>query len=85
MTLTIELTPEQESRLRERAAKQGQDPADYARVLIDRGLMLRSLEEILAPIRQDFAESGTSEGELERLVEEARNAVYQKKHGPKTS
>lgn len=41
--------------------------------------MLPSLEEILAPIRQDFAESGMSEDELEGLIEDARNAVYREK------
>jgi hypothetical protein len=85
MTLTIELTPDQESRLRERAARQGQDPADYARALIDRGLTLPSLDEVLAPIRQDFAESGMSEEELESLIEGARDAVYREKHGSKPS
>lgn len=85
MTLTIQLTPEQEARLRERAARQGQDATDYARSLIDKGLTLPTLDEILAPIRQDFRDSGMSEVDLENLIEGARDAVYRERHSPKAS
>ncbi|MCI0489011.1 MAG: hypothetical protein L0229_20655 [Blastocatellia bacterium] len=34
-------------------------------------------DEILAPIRKTFQESGMSEDELEALFEEAREEVYQ--------
>ena len=54
MTLTIDLPPELESRLREEAAKQGLEAADYALQLIQRQLPSRaasqqSLWETLPP------------------------------------
>jgi hypothetical protein len=36
MSLTIDLTPEAEARLREEAGRVGVDPADYARRVIER-------------------------------------------------
>ena len=80
MSLLIELTPEQESRLRERAATRGEDPLDYGRSLIESGLRLPDLKDLLAPIRQDFAASGMAVDELEALIESTRDAVYRNKH-----
>jgi hypothetical protein len=40
-------------------------------------LAASSFDEILAPIRQGFKESGLSEEELDTLFEEAREEVYQ--------
>ncbi|MFN3651425.1 MAG: hypothetical protein ACK47B_17755 [Armatimonadota bacterium] len=81
MTITIQLSPEQESQLRERAARQGQDPADFARGLIERGLTRPDLDEILAPLRQEFDQSGMSESELDHLIETARDAAYEERPG----
>jgi hypothetical protein len=69
-------------RLRERAAKRGQDPTQYARLLVDKGLASPSLDEILAPIRQEFAESGMTEEERGNLIETAREAVYRENYPP---
>ena len=44
MTLTIDLTPEQEARLQKEAARHGLDPTDYARRLFDR-LVIEDSEE----------------------------------------
>ena len=38
-----------------------------------------SFDEVLAPIRQGFKESGLSEEELDELFKEAREEVYQEK------
>lgn len=38
-----------------------------------------SFDEILAPIRQGFKESGLSEEELDELFEEGREEVYREK------
>jgi len=85
MTLTIQLTSEQEARLRERAAKQGQDPAEYAGSLVNKGLAVPALEEIIHPIREEFAASGMTEVELDNLIEAARDAVYTEKHSARAS
>lgn len=42
--------------------------------------MRPALEEILAPVRQDFAASGTTEDELDVLVETERHAIWEEKH-----
>ncbi len=41
--------------------------------------MGKTLDEILEPIRQGFAESGMTEEELEHLFEEAREEVWQER------
>ena len=77
MTVTIDLSPDEERQLQDRAAQLGQDLTAYLRTLIqenldappsDRG---RTFAEILAPIHEDFQKSGMSEGELDALLEEA--------------
>ena len=54
MKITIDLRPEQERRLSERAARAGQDIAAYVRHLIDRDIDAESLHTLLAPVRRDF-------------------------------
>jgi hypothetical protein len=77
MTITIELSPEDERRLEERAAQLGQDMAGYLRRLIEDDLEAarpagsRAFAEILAPVHEDFRASGMTEGELDALLDEA--------------
>lgn len=76
MTITIELTPEAERRLRELASRSGQDVAAFARGLIDRGIdAATSLDAILAPVRAQFEASEMTDDDLAALVEEARDGV----------
>jgi hypothetical protein len=81
MTITIELTLDEERRLQERAAQSGQDLTAYLRGLIREDLEIpqalgsRSVAEILAPIHEEFRESGMSEEELESLLREELNAT----------
>jgi hypothetical protein len=81
MTITIDLKPEQEKRLAERAAKAGQDIAAYVRRLIDRDIDAASLDAILAPVRREFEESGMTDDDLADLVEEAREDIWLEEHG----
>jgi hypothetical protein len=80
MTITIELTLDEERRLQERAAQSGQDLTAYLRGLIREDLEAppaagsRIFAEILAPIHEEFRESGMSEEELEALLREELNA-----------
>jgi len=74
------LPPETMKALDEKARHRGKSAADYVRDLIEADLLAsQSFDDILAPIRQGFKESGMSEGELEALFEEAREEVYQEK------
>jgi len=41
----------------------------------------KTLDEILAPVRKNFAESGITEDELDELIESERQAMWEEKHG----
>lgn len=89
MTVLIELSPEEERRLRERAARLGQDLNGYLRRLIREDLEAgapvepRTFAEILAPVREDFRSSGMTEAELDTLLGEALSeSRAAKKRGP---
>lgn len=88
MTVTISFPPELERQLHERAAANGQSVEGLALRLIEEALRNGGtgtkeaeprLDDILAPIRRGFAESGLSEPELEALFEEAREEVWQER------
>jgi hypothetical protein len=81
MTITINLSSEQERRLAERAARSGQDITGYIYRLIDRELDEQDLDTILAPVRRNFDESGMTDEDLAALVEEAREDIWREKHG----
>ena len=81
MKIAIDLGPEQERRLAERAARAGQDVAAYVHHLIDRGIGTESLVAILAPVRRNFEESGMTDDDLDALVEEVREDIWREKHG----
>jgi plasmid stability protein len=84
MTITVDLPAETERKLRERAARAGQDVAALARELIQRGIEEKpTLDEILAPLRREFEASGMTDDELAGLVEELREEVWQEKQGRK--
>jgi hypothetical protein len=71
--LTIDLTAEEEARLRERAMRLGQAPEDLARAMIASGLTLsESFAELLDPFRRQVEASGTSDADLDALFEQAR-------------
>jgi hypothetical protein len=74
MTLIIPLSPCVEAKLRERAAADGKDPSAYASELIEQAVSRTSLDELLAPLRREFAASGTTDEELVRQITDARDA-----------
>ena len=80
MSLVVDLGPEQEARLKERAARQGLAAAEYARMVIERDLQPQpTLAEILGPFRTQVEERGVTDTELDALFEEAREEVFQQK------
>ena len=59
MTITIELSTDHEEQLKQRAARAGVNPAEYARRLVEQGLCPSpSITEILAPFRKQVEETG---------------------------
>lgn len=85
MELTITVPDEAKLALEERARERGySDVNQYIERLVTTDLLAaKSFDEILAPIRKTFQESGMPEDELETLFEEAREEVYQERKAKK--
>lgn len=81
MELTITVTDDAKSALEQRARERGcSDVNKYVERLIATDLLAaKSFDEILAPIRRTFQESGMSEDDIGTLFEEAREEVYQER------
>jgi hypothetical protein len=76
MTLEIELSPELEAKLRERAAAAGKDIVAFAREAVEEKIRGReSVAEILGPIRRDFRDVPEEELviRIQKALSEARN------------
>jgi hypothetical protein len=64
MTLSLNISPDVEAKLRERAAASG-EPADvYASKVLAEAVTAPTIDELLAPVRQQVAASRMSEEEL---------------------
>jgi hypothetical protein len=81
MTITINLSPDQQRRLTAKAAQAGRDLSAYVQQLIDRDIDVESLDAILAPVRRNFEQSSMTDEELTTLVEEVREVIWQETHG----
>lgn len=88
MTVTLELEPDVERTATEQAKEEGLPLAEYAGSVFRDAILRRqrvrelsdsSFDEILAPVRQGFDESGMTEDELLEFFEEVREEVYQEK------
>lgn len=73
--VTIDLPIEVKAAL-ERKAK-GQDIKTFIQSLIRRQALRPSLDESLAPVRQEFADSGMSEAGLDEFMNSVREKAYQ--------
>jgi len=74
MTLSIPLTPETESTLRKRAAAEGADPSAYAAKVLEDAMNRPNLDELLEPLRQQFAEGAETDEQLIEHITQARDA-----------
>ena len=63
--------------LDQRVLQRGGDRAGYARQVLLKELHSPTLEEILAPFRKEVQESGITDEELDTLIENARQEVYE--------
>ena len=77
--LTIDLTPDVKTALEQKA--KGQDIKLYVQKLIQKQALRPTLDEALAPVRQEFAESGMSEDELDEFMNSVREKVHQDRKG----
>lgn len=72
MTLQIDLPPELETKLRQRAAAAGKDVQSFARDAVEKELLRpETFAEILAPVHKAVKESGMSDEEVDALLEKA--------------
>jgi len=82
MTLTIHVSKDTGAILEEKAKVQGKDVSEYVEDLIEKEIdKPKTLDEILAPVRESFAQSGMTEEELDDLIENERQAIWEEKHG----
>lgn len=80
MTLTLELKPEIEVKLKNRAVALGFEVDHYVENLIEKELdKPKTLDEIFAPVRQEFKAQGMTEDELDDLIYQVRREVYAEK------
>jgi hypothetical protein len=69
MTLTLDLGPDLEAKLRERAAAAGKDPEAFAlQALAEKLRAPRTFAEILAPAHKSVVESGMTEDEVQAFL-----------------
>jgi len=80
MTVVLELKPEIEEALQKKAKAKGFPVNVYVEELIEKDVdRSKTLGEILAPFRKQVEESGITDDELDVLVEEAREEIFQEK------
>ena len=80
-TITISgLEPGTTAALEELARNEGKDTDDLLRFWLQVELLSRKpFREILAPVRESFKASGMTTDELDELVKEEREAIWQEK------
>ena len=78
MTVVLELKPETEEALQKKAKAKGCEVSVYLEKLIEKDIeQKKTIDEILAPFRREVEESGVTDDELDALVEEVREEIYQ--------
>ncbi len=84
MTVKLSLTSEEERMLVARAAEKGQDVANYVRALVEEDLKQSpTFSQILAPIHEDFRQSGMTDQELDTLLEDELTEVRKERAAAK--
>lgn len=86
VVVSFSLPADEERKLLARATEKGKDVPSYLRDLVEKDLTgPPKLSDILAPIREDFRQSGMTEDELASLIEETRDDVWREKERGKPS
>jgi hypothetical protein len=82
MTITIELRPEEERVLRERATQSGRDVSEYVHLVLKEHIEgSRSLAEILAPVWEGFRQGGMTEDQAAEFLEEELHEARRERQG----
>ncbi len=83
MDITITIEPDVQAKLQQRAASLGKNVKKYLEEMVRTEVLRPSLDEILAPVRKEFAESGMTEDELDDFLNKELRAFWEEKHGKK--
>ncbi len=75
MDITIHLSSAAEAKLKERAAATGQPPDAVASRIVEEAVTTPTLDEVLAPVREDFARSGMTDDELGDFLEDVKHKM----------
>ena len=79
MEITISVAPNIEGILAQKAAAEGQNIKEFIESLVEKQAVRRSLDEVLAPMREDFAKSGMTEDDLDELIKTERRAMREER------
>jgi hypothetical protein len=85
MALILSISPEAEAKLTTRAAAAGVDVATFAAKTLERAVSKPTLDEVLAPLRDEFEHSGMTEDELTELLEDAKHEARAERRARKAS
>lgn len=85
MSITVELSPDTEKQVFDRAAAAGTDVGTFIREAVEEKLHRSrvSFSEILKPIHEEVRHSGLSEAELDELLAESLAETRQPANGSK--
>ena len=76
MTISIELRPDEERVLRERARENGQDISEYLHLVLKEHIEgSKPFAEILTPVWEGFRQSGMTEEQAAEFLEEELHAA----------
>ncbi|MFN7949295.1 MAG: ribbon-helix-helix protein, CopG family [Blastocatellia bacterium] len=76
------LPPDMLKALDDRAQQTGRSREEYIRQLIEKDLAGPvSLRDLYAPVREQIAESGITDDELDALIEAVREEIWQERQG----
>jgi hypothetical protein len=79
MTLSLNVPPHIEAKLRERAAATGQPLDVYAANVLAEAVTAPTIDELLAPARKDFAATGLTEQQIMELGRRELEALRSEK------
>jgi ribosomal protein L12E/L44/L45/RPP1/RPP2 len=85
MVLMVLISEEAQAKLSARAQAAGMDVETFAARTLERVVSRPSLDEVLAPIRESFKQSGMTDDELSDLLEEAKHEARAARRGRRTS
>lgn len=82
MDYTISVSDKVEQVLAQKAATHGKDVKTIIEEIVEIQVLRPSLKELLAPVRQEFAESGMTEDDLDEFLYSVRRKAKAEKQTP---